>query len=168
MVSKLTRKRTKSQKGFTLIEMIVVVTIIGILAGIAIVNVIGAQRKAAENVLRADLALMRKAIDDFYADRQHYPSSLQELVDTHYMRKIPVDPITKSADSWVEVKDTETPDDSGYGSGSSWGSSSSWTSSEVGGNDSGSDFQAPQGPGMIDVKSGAEGKTLDGTPYGEL
>ncbi|HUP66513.1 MAG TPA: prepilin-type N-terminal cleavage/methylation domain-containing protein [Thermoanaerobaculia bacterium] len=137
-----------SSSGFTLIELIVVVTIVGILAGIALVNVRGAQRKASENVLRANLTNMRKAIDDFYADKQRFPSSLQEVVDAKYMRHIPADPITKSADTWVEV--TEEPDfEQGFDSAFS---------------DDGSLSQ----PGMVDVKSGAEGETLDGTPYGEL
>lgn len=136
------KQRNDAQKGFTLIELIIVVTIIGVLAGIAVVNVRSAQRKAAENVLRADLALMRKAIDDFYADKQRYPSSLSELVDARYMRRLPVDPITKSADTWIEIQDTEPLEDS-------------------------DDFDA-QGPGIIDVQSGAEGETLDGVPYGEL
>src|SRR5512133_389218 len=70
----------KAQRGFTLIELLIVVTIIGILAGIAVVNVKNAKRKASENVLKANLALMRKGIDDYYADKQKYPASLQELV----------------------------------------------------------------------------------------
>jgi len=144
---------TGRQGGFTLIELLVVVTIVGLLAGIAVVNVLNAQRKAAENVLRADLALMRQAIDNFSADKQRYPSSLEELVEAKYMRKVPTDPITKSADTWVPV--TEEPDlDSDFGGG--------------GFSDFSTDFETPTGPGISDVKSGAEGETLDGVPYGEL
>ncbi len=138
--------------GFTLIELLVVVTIVGLLAGIAVVNVLGAQRKAAENVLKADLALMRQGIDNFYADKQRYPSSLEELVEAKYMRRIPVDPITKSADTWIPV--TEEVEFDGGGFGGSFGSDF--------------DYDAPTGPGIADVKSGAEGETLDGVPYGEL
>lgn len=132
--------------GFTLIELIVVVTIVGILAGIAVANVASAQRKAAENVLKADLTNMRKALDDFYADRQRYPSSLQELVDMKYMRRLPADPITKTADTWIEIQSEPE-----YDPDASWGSE------ELSGQ-----------PGIIDVKSGAEGQTLDGVPYGDL
>src|SRR5438045_1316056 len=67
---------SSSQRGFTLIELIVVVTIIGILAAIAVVNVRNAQRKAQEAALMDDLHEMRKALDDYYADKQHYPSDL--------------------------------------------------------------------------------------------
>lgn len=135
------RTRT-SQSGFTLIELIIVVTIVGLLAGIALVNVRHAQRKAAENILKANLTNMRKAIDDFYADKQRYPSGLQELVDEKYMRRIPLDPITKSADTWIEIRDDAN-------------ATGLETSSDL--NDSGA-------PGVVDVKSGAPGQTIDDPP----
>lgn len=139
-------KGTTDQRGFTLIELLVVVTIIGILAGIAVVQVRHAQQKTRENVLKADLALMRKAIDDYYADKQKYPASLQALVEEKYMRKVPIDPITKSAESWVTV--TEEPD-----TDSTFSSDGTYTE-----------------PGIVDVKSGAEGQTMDNppVPYGDL
>lgn len=140
------RARRSVSSGFTLLELVVVVTIVGILAGIAIVNVRGAQRKAAENVLHADLTNMRKAIDDFYADRQRYPSSLQELVDMDYMRRIPADPITQSPDTWIEIQSEPEYDPD-----------ASWDSDPLAG-----------AAGIVDVKSGAEGQTLAGVPYGEL
>src|SRR6266550_9393504 len=96
-------RNRKRQRGFTLIELIVVVTIIGILAAVAIVNVRNAQKKAQEAALRDDLHELRKAIDDFYADKQRYPSDLSELVP-NYMRKIPSDPITKQPD-WDIIQD---------------------------------------------------------------
>ena len=139
----------RNQRGFTLIELIVVVTIIGILAGIAIANVKYAQQKAREAVLRADLFEMRKAIDDFYADKQKYPENLQALETAHYLRKIPNDPITMQKD-WGEVAATVDP--------------------------TGTDPNAlpvdptategESGPaGIYDVHSTAPGNGLDGTPY---
>ncbi|MHB0969297.1 MAG: type II secretion system protein [Thermoanaerobaculia bacterium] len=147
MVNQRPRRR---QRGFTLIELIVVVTIIGILAGIAVVGIGHAQRKAQENILKADLANMRKAIDDFYADKQRYPSSLQELVEMKYLRRIPIDPITKSAETWVPVN--EEP---------SFEESTSMFSD---------DYDSAQQAGIVDVKSGAEGQTMDEppVPYNEL
>ena len=136
----------KQQKGFTLIELLIVVTIVGILAGIAVVNVKHAKRKASEAVLKANLALMRKGIDDYYADKQKYPASLQELVDAKYMRKLPPDPITESAETWIEVRE-EMVDQF----------------------DQQTDFGAEVvEPGIVDVQSGAEGSTLDGVPYADL
>jgi len=143
---KTKNSRRNRERGFTLIELIVVVTIVGLLAGIAVVNVLNAQRKTAETILKADLALLRKAIDDFYADRQRFPASLQEMVDLKYLRKLPLDPITKSADTWVEIRDDSTSEDDG-------GSFST---------------DAPAEPGIADVKSGAEGSTMDNVPYGDL
>src|SRR5947208_3142735 len=80
------------------IELIVVVTIIGILAGVAISNVRYAQQKARDAALRHDLFEMRKAIDDYYADKQKYPESLHALETDRYLRKIPKDPITGRQD----------------------------------------------------------------------
>ena len=139
------KRNQKRQKGFTLIELIVVVTIIGILAAVALVNVRNAQRKAQEAALRDDLHELRKAIDDFYADKQRYPSDLNELVP-NYVRKIPNDPITKQPD-WETVQDTPAdPDQSA---------------------DTNPD-NATKGPGIIDVKCKAPGKTLDNVPYSDL
>jgi general secretion pathway protein G len=136
----------KNQKGFTLIELLIVVTIVGILAGIAVVNVKNAKRKASESVLKANLTNMRKGIDDFYADKQRFPTSLQELVDEKYMRKVPPDPITESADTWIEIKEDaldQLDQETDYGA-------------------------EPVEPGIIDVQSGAEGSTLDGVAYSDL
>jgi general secretion pathway protein G len=142
-------RRRRGQRGFTLIELIVVVTIIGILAGIAVVQVKYSQRKARESALKADLYEMRKAIDNYFADKQHYPSNLQELVP-HYLRGIPKDPITQTQD-WEEVMDN--PEDP-------------QAPADASGLDDGTGGM--QQPGVIDVKSKAPGTTLDNVAYHDL
>jgi general secretion pathway protein G len=136
-----------AQRGFTLIELIVVVTIIGILAGVAISNVRYAQLKAREAALRHDLFEMRKAIDDFYADKQKYPDSLQTLKQGHYLRNIPKDPMTGRAD-WEEVQQTTDPNDPTA-------------------LDTSADSAQAATPGVYDVHSVAPGTGLDGTAYRE-
>jgi general secretion pathway protein G len=134
------------QRGFSLIELIVVVTIVGILASIALVNVRTAQRKAREAALRDNLFNMRKAIDNFYADKQRYPADLNELVP-NYIRRIPKDPITMQ-DDWETVMDDPMSLD---------GEMSADT-----------DPNAVTQPGVIDIKSRAQGTTLDNVPYPDL
>ena len=137
-----------SQKGFTLIELIVVVTIIGILAGVAIANVKFAQQKAREAALRHDLFTLRKAIDDYYADKQKYPENLQALKSEHYLRDIPKDPITMQAD-WEEVAATIDP------------TGTDPTAAPI---DPTADTESGPG-GIFDVHSTAPGNGLDGTPF---
>lgn len=144
------RRSKSSQSGFSLIELIVVVTIIGILAAAALLNLRYAQRKAREAALKDNLFQMRKAIDNFYADKQRYPGSLEELVP-NYIRRIPKDPITDQTD-WEQVVDDPL---------SQTGEDGEFMSSET-------DPEAMSTPGIIDVKSVAEGTTLDNVPYSEL
>ncbi len=149
--SLMTRMRVqRSQSGFSLIELIVVVTIIGILAAVAIVNVKYAQRKAREAALKDNLFQMRKAIDNFYADKQRYPNDLNELVP-NYIRRIPADPITQKVD-WEPVMDDPL---------SQTGENGEFMSADT-------DPQAMSQPGVVDVKSTAEGSTLDNVPYADL
>ncbi len=127
----------KKENGFTVIELMVVMTIILLLASVAVKINKKAIIKAKESVLKENLFQMRQAIEQYYADKGHYPDSLETLVDDGYLREIPKDPFTKSSDTWeVEYENPE---------------------------DVGEDYE----PGIIDVKSGYSGKALDGTNYDE-
>ena len=129
----------RPRKGFTLVELLVVMAILGILVAIAVPQLQKAPIRAKEAALREDLFTFRTCLDQFYADKGHYPDTLQTLVTEKYMRKIPVDPFTKSAYTWQVTM--EEPD-------------SSDTASQ----------DAP--PGIIDVKSGSKQVSpLDNTPY---
>lgn len=86
-----------------MIELLVVMTIIGILLTIATPRYFHSVDKSRETVLRDDLAIIRKALDQFYSDNGKYPNDLDDLVTRRYLRKIPQDPITDSATTWVVV-----------------------------------------------------------------
>jgi general secretion pathway protein G len=129
--------RESRAAGFTLIELLIVLALISILAAMGVVQYRNGVRHTQESVLRTDLFRMRDAIDQYYADKNKYPSSLDTLVSDGYMRKIPEDPITKSADTW-QTEPAE-PDPSN-------------PSAE---------------PGIYNVKSGAQGTALDGSTYAD-
>lgn len=124
--------------GFTLIELLVVVAIIGIVVTAAVGQYQKSIVKAREAVLRQDLYEMRTAINRYFADKGKYPQDLEALVSDKYLYKLPVDPFTGSAESWVQEP------------------------SEAGGED---DLSGE--PGIADVRSGADGTSLDGSTYSE-
>ena len=123
--------------GFTLVELLIVISLISILAAMGLVQYKNSVLSSREAVLRTDLFRMRDAIDQYYADKGKYPSGLDSLVSDGYMRKVPEDPMTKSAETWVTVPAEPDPSN---------------PSSE---------------PGIYDVKSGAQGTGLDGTNYAD-
>ena len=142
---KLRNPNRNGERGFTLLELIVVIAIIGILATIAMPAMKDMPRKANEAVLKTNLRTLRDVIDQHYGDKGKYPTSLEALVEEGYLRKIPIDPITKSSETWILVHEEVDPDNP----------PAETETSEDG------------EPGIIDVKSGAPGNSLDGTPYEE-
>ena len=126
------------QRGFTLIELLIVVTLIVVLAGIGMSTYSTSVNRAKEAVLRENLFRMRDSIDQFYADKGAYPPDLSSLVSEGYMRQIPKDPFTESSDTWQVVM--SEPDAANPNAA----------------------------PGVYDIKSGAPGVSLDGTPYSDF
>jgi general secretion pathway protein G len=124
-------------RGFTLIELLVVMTIAVILAGVGLTLYGTSVTRAKEAALSEDLFQMRKAIDEYYADKQKYPPDLEALVSEKYLREIKPDPFTLSIDSWQTVM--SEPDAAN-------------PSAET---------------GIWNVKSGAPGTGSDGRPYSE-
>lgn len=90
-------------EGFTLVELLVVLAIIALLVSIAAPRYFNSVEKSKEVVLKQDLSTMRDALDKYYGDTGKYPDSLDDLVSKKYLRKLPVDPITDSATTWVIV-----------------------------------------------------------------
>jgi general secretion pathway protein G len=132
----MVRRRQKS-RGFTLIELMIVISVIMILMSVSIPKYTRAVQTARENTLRQNLFHLRQAIDMYTQDKQKAPQSLEDLVSAGYFRQLPKDPITNSSTTWQPVsEDVLTSIDQ-------------------------------QEPGITDVHSGAQGNGLDGTPYSE-
>lgn len=93
----------KRSRGFTLIELIVVMAIVALLAGITAPRYFQSVDRAKHNALRSSLAVMRDALDKYAADKGRYPESLAQLVQDRYLRQVPEDPLTGNATSWVTL-----------------------------------------------------------------
>ena len=91
------------RRGFTLIELLVVLAIMALMLTITVPRYLQHLERSKEAVLRENLNLTRSVIDRFYGDKGRYPKSLDELVDLRYLRTLPVDPLTESAETWVIV-----------------------------------------------------------------
>jgi general secretion pathway protein G len=100
------------RRGFTLIELLVVMSIISVLLTIAVPRYFRTVQRSKETVLRHDLSVLRESIDKYYGDLGTYPDGLAALVDKHYIRSVPVDPFTKSSETWLLVA-SDDPDHPG-------------------------------------------------------
>jgi general secretion pathway protein G len=104
------------KKGYTLLELMIVVAIVSILVTLAIPTFQQSALKAKEAALKQNLFTMRAVVDQYYADRGDYPESLETLVEEKYLRAIPVDPFTRSSTTWNEIfEEQEEGDDSPAG-----------------------------------------------------
>jgi general secretion pathway protein G len=100
----------RSFRGFTLVELLVVMAIIATLLSIVAPRYFNSLDRSKEVVLRQDLNIMRDAIDKFYGDTGNYPGDLTELVEKRYLRAVPVDPLTESAETWIAIPPPEGAD----------------------------------------------------------
>jgi general secretion pathway protein G len=131
------RRQLARERGFTLIEIMIVFALIGILVGLALPRYQHSRRRAQESVLKEDLFVMRKLIHEYYTDKGKYPASLRTLVEENYIRSVPIDPMTGSAETWQEIKDEPSYEEMVPGV----------------------EF------GIVDVRSGSTAKAIDGTTY---
>jgi len=134
----LTKMRTaRGREGFTLVELMIVMLIIGVLLAIAVPRYERSIELAREAVLKEDLQTMRKAIDSYTMDKQKGPQSLDDLVQAGYLKSIPVDPITRRSDTWMTAQD-----------------SAMYSLDQT-------------DPGITDVHSGAQATASDGSSYSQ-
>jgi general secretion pathway protein G len=129
--------RATSERGFTLIELLVVASILVVLAGLSLVQYKNGVVRAREGVLKTDLFNLRDGIDQYYADKGMYPGTLDELVSSGYLRRVPDDPFTMSNTTWQVIPSEPDP------------------------------TNPTAAPGVYDVKSGADATALDGTKYSD-
>ena len=129
--------KLRRQRGFTLIELMIVLSLMVILATMGMVQYRNSQIHAKEAVLREDLFRMRDAIDQYYADKNQYPGTIDALVSEGYLRKLPDDPFTRNSTSWQSVPAEPDPNN------------------------------PTAEPGVYDVKSGSDGTALDGSKYSD-
>jgi general secretion pathway protein G len=102
MVTPMHATRARAARGFTMIELVIVMAMLGLLLSLALPQYMATLERGREQVLQSNLAAMREAIDKFHGDRGRYPDTLEDLVTQRYLRAIPVDPFTESP-TWVVV-----------------------------------------------------------------
>ena len=107
----MTRSRWRQANGWTLVELTIVISLIVVLSTLALVGYRNAIARSREAVLKEDLFRMRNAIDQYYADKQEYPSTLETLVTEGYLRAVPADPFTNSSDTWRPILAELDPND---------------------------------------------------------
>lgn len=106
-------KQLTRQSGFSLMELLLVMVLIALLASLVMPVATSSVIRAKEATLKQNLFVMRKALDDYYADRGKYPDSLTKLSELRYIREIPVDPMTERGDTWVEIHNRGETGDNG-------------------------------------------------------
>jgi len=109
------KSKIQNSEAFTLLELVIVMTIIVVLAGIGVAAYQNIQLKARETILKEDLRTMRKMIDQYAADKEKLPQSLDDLVSAQYMRDVPVDPMTGQKDWVVDMGEDTVSRDGGQG-----------------------------------------------------